>query len=89
MKNESELAKKNLELSFEFSRYVLDHSELEKKIPEGALIVFDIDDDEELSRYNHALAQRNKEVGQPIVIVHIKRLLPSRLLEPKVSLASA
>ena len=84
MKNDSELAKKALEVSFEFSRYVLAHPEMDEKIPDNALITFEIEDDPELTAYNRSLAQRNKEAGQPVIVVHIKRILPSRLLEPEV-----
>ena len=89
MKNESELAKKNVDLSFEFSRYVLANPKLEAKIPDNALVVFEIDDDPELTAYNRALAKRNKEAGQPVIVVHIERILPSRLLKPEVKPASA
>jgi hypothetical protein len=85
MKNETELAKKNMEISFEFSRFLLTHPELEDNIPEGALIIFQIDDDPELSRYNATLASRNRETSQPLVTVHIKGLAPTRLLEPTVT----
>lgn len=82
------LAKKNLELSFEFSRYVLAHPELGDKIPDNAMIVFAVAEDRPLTRYNAALAKRNREAGQPIVTVHIKRLAPSRLIAPRVRLAA-
>ncbi|MDP3703656.1 MAG: hypothetical protein Q8R78_04655, partial [Candidatus Omnitrophota bacterium] len=64
MKNESELVKKNVELSFEFSRYVLAHPEMDEKIPDNALITFEIEDDPELTAYNKSLVQRNREAGQ-------------------------
>lgn len=88
MKNEAELAKKNLEISFEFSRYLLVNPALDDKIPENAAILFEVEDDHELTQYNRALAQRNKEAGQPIVIVHIKGLAPTRLLKPEVTSVS-
>ena len=89
MKNDSELTKKNLEVSFEFSRYMLAHPELDAKIPENAQIIFEVEDDPELTAANRALAQRTKEAGQPIVVVHIKGLAPTRLLEPTVTLIPA
>ncbi len=84
MKNERELVKKNLELSFEFSRYLLSRPELEAKIPENALIVFNVADDPTLTRFNKTLAKRNAERGQPIITVWVKGLAPTRLLEPRV-----
>ena len=85
MKDEAALAKKNLEISFEFSRFLLAHPELDEQIPDGAMIIFDIADDRELTQYNRTLAQRNKDAGQPVMIVRIKGLAPTRLLEPEVT----
>ncbi len=36
---ESELVKKNISLSVEFSKYIFEHPELEDKIPKGAQVV--------------------------------------------------
>ena len=87
MRNESELASKNLELSFEFSRYVLSHPELEDRLPENALVVFEVEEDPELTEYNRLLSERNRESHQPVVIIRIKALAPTRLIEPHVSLS--
>ena len=87
MKNENEMAKKNLEISFEFSRYVLSHPELDDTIPDNALILFQIQDDPDLTQYNLKLAEGHKEIGQPVVIVKIKSLAPSRLIEPTVAMS--
>ena len=84
MRNEAELAKKNVEISMEFSRFVLAHPELDERIPDNALIVFEVSDDRDLTEFNHSLAQRTREPGQPVVVVRIKGLAPTRLLEPEV-----
>ena len=87
MKNENALAQKNLDLSFEFSRYMLSHPELDEVIPEDAMIIFQIENDPELTQYNKGLAKRHKELNQSLVIVKIKGLAPSRLIEPTVAAA--
>ena len=84
MRSEAELAKKNVEIAMEFSRFVLAHPELDERIPENALIVFEISDDRDLTQFNHALAERTREPGQPVVVVRIKGLASTRLLEPEV-----
>jgi hypothetical protein len=89
MRNDSELAKRNLELGFEFSRFLLVRPELEESIPENALVIFEVDDDPEITRFNHELARLNKEPNQPVIIVRIKGLAPTRLIEPTVISASA
>lgn len=85
MKNENRLAKKNIEISFEFSRYLLSNPELEENIPDNALIIFEVADDPELTEYNRSLARVNKEVNQPVVTVRIKGIAPTRLLAPEVT----
>ena len=89
MKNEAEIAKKNIELSFEFSRYVLANPGLDERIPENALVIFEIADDPELSQYNRLLAQRNREINQSVILVKVKGIAPTRLIEPQVQLTPA
>lgn len=84
---ETKLVEKNLELSFEFTRYLLAHPELEERIPKGAQVVLLPDYDEELKRFNLRNSQRQREKGQPVVYVRIKRLAPShpsRLVGTKI-----
>ena len=89
MKNDTELAKKNLEISFEFSRYLLTNPDLESKIPDNALIVFEVADDPDLTLFNRTLAQRTKETNQPVVTVWIKGLAATRLAAREVLAGAA
>ena len=75
---ESELIEKNLELSFEFTRYLLAHPEMERKIPKGAQVVLLPDYDEKLRRFNLKNSKRQREEGQPLIYVRIKKLNPER-----------
>ena len=84
---ESELIERNLELSFEFMRYLLTHPEMEKKIPKNAQVVLLPDYDERLKRFNLRNSKRHREKRQPVVYVRIKKLAsdrPSRLIGTKV-----
>ena len=84
---ETKLIEKNLELSFEFTRYLLAHPDLEESIPKGAQVVLLPDYDAELKRFNLRNSQRQREKGQPVVYVRIKRLnrsRPSRLVGTKI-----
>jgi len=74
-----ELFKKNQQLSTEFELYLLDHPEIEDKIPENALIVLVPDYDRELAEKNIELAKANKEPGQAIVYVRLEKLRASRI----------
>ena len=81
------LVEKNIELSFEFTRYLLDHPELEDRIPKGAQVVLLPEYDEKLKRFNMQTAKKQREEGQPVVYVSIKRLAfdrASRLVGTKI-----
>lgn len=78
MTNE-ELFKKNQHLSMEFELYIVDHPEIEAKIPDGALIVLMPDYDQELAEKNRALAEASREKGKPVVFVRVKTMRASRI----------
>jgi hypothetical protein len=61
-------------LSFEFTRYLVDHSELEERIPTGVQVVILPDYDENLKRFNLKNSQRRREKDQPVIYVRIKKL---------------
>lgn len=88
---EQEIFKKNLILSTEFDRYILEHPELAEKIPLNAQIVLLPEDDQKLCRINMKIAEKQREAGQKVVYVHISGVAPqlSRLkdvsLEVKVA----
>jgi len=77
--SEQELIEKNMTLSIEFSKYIFEHPELEDRIPKGAQVVLLPEYDEELSAYNLMIAGKQREEGQPVVYVRIKKLLAPRL----------
>lgn len=82
---DKELFNKNLDISHEFSKYLLNHPEIENKIPPDALVVFIVEDDLELSQKNIEMNRTNREPNQPLIFVKIKGIRPpeeSRLIEP-------
>ena len=84
---EKELFEKNLEISSEFSKYIVAHPEVSDRLPPDKEIVFLVDSDPELSKSNLELAKRIQKEGSGVVFVHIKTLLPketSRLVEPRI-----
>ncbi|MEW6104477.1 MAG: DUF5647 family protein [bacterium] len=89
--NKQELFEKNLELTTEFNRYVLEHPELEKRIPKDAIVVILPEYDQKLAEENLKIAKARKEKEQTLVFVKVKKLAPvrkSRLVRPKVEIAS-
>ena len=83
-RSDKELAEKNTELAFEFSRLVLARPELARKIPDNALVVFEVEEDPPLNSYAKKLAKQTHEPNQPIIVVHVKGLAPSRLIHPEL-----
>ncbi len=89
MYNQETIVEKNLTLSFEFERYLLDHPDMLADIPSGAEIVLLPQDDPELYRINLEYARSNEYVAeQPIVYIEIEALRPprSRLVNPHLVL---
>lgn len=74
-----ELFRKNQQLSTEFELYLLEHPEIEDNIPDNAMIVLLPEYDKELSESNIKLAEANREEGQAIVYVRVKKLRTSRI----------
>jgi hypothetical protein len=74
-----EMFRKNQQLSTEFELYILEHPEVEEKIPDNAMIVLLPKYDKELAEKNMELAEANKEAGQQIVYVKVERLRASRI----------
>ena len=82
-----DLVQRNMILSFEFSRYLLEHPEIEVQIPEGASVVLLPEDDPELCEYNKQISGRERVPGQPVVYIRLGALLPeqrSRLSDVRI-----
>jgi len=82
-----ELFRKNQQLSTEFELYLLEHPEIEDTIPDNAMIVLLPEYDNELSGRNMELAEANREQGQPIVYVKVKKMRTSRIEELTLQVA--
>ena len=91
--DEQEIFSKNVTLSTEFNKYLIEHPEFAEQIPDEAAVVLLPEDDPELCRENLRLAELNRKVDdlpdRPVVRVKIERLAPpppSRLVNPTVEL---
>jgi len=91
MMTEEEIFSKNLILTTEFDRYVLEHPEFAEKIPKNAQVVLLPEDDLELRQKNIEIAESQREPGQPVVYVEIERIAPqmSRLVNPVLKVGAA
>lgn len=77
---------KNSMLIKEFDRYVLEHPEFADKIPNNALVVMQIEGDEEFNNWARETARSVAEKDNPIVYVIITELKPVRSRIEKLKL---
>ena len=87
------VVEKNITLSFEFERYILEHPEILEQIPDGAQVVLLPQDDPELYRINLEAAQKARQASEPgpIVYIEIEALAAprSRLINPRLTRQSS
>lgn len=78
-------------LSAEFSKHVLGHPEIDEQIPDGAQVIFNLENNPEFNDWALRVARAQCEPNQSMVIVKIKGLAPvpaSRLINPELVRAS-
>ncbi len=88
---EDEVFTKNLILSTEFDRYILENPDFAEKIPLNAQIILLPENDKELCRINIEIAERQREEEQQVVYIHIGQIAPqiSRLTDVSLELKPA
>ncbi|MDI6891255.1 MAG: hypothetical protein QMC83_10035 [Thermodesulfovibrionales bacterium] len=72
------MERKNTELIKEFDRYIREHPEFADSIPNNAIVIMQLEGDDEFNRWSLELAKSHAEKGQPVVYVRIKRIKPIR-----------
>jgi hypothetical protein len=75
----------------EFNQYLFDHPEFLERIPQGAVVVLQLEGDEVYNRWSRRVAQKTREKNQPLAFIEIRQLAParSRLVRPRLRLAAA
>jgi len=77
---------KNSMLVKEFDRYILEHPEFAEKIPDNALVVMQIEENEEFNNWARRTAQSVAETDSRIVYITITELKPVRSRIEKLKL---
>jgi len=72
------MEKKNTDLIKEFNRYIREHPEFADSIPDSAIVIMQLEGDEEFNKWSLRLAESHAEKGQPVIYVRIKRIKPIR-----------
>ena len=89
--NKKALFERNLELSAEFSRYLLENPNFAERIPEDAVVVIMPEYDKEMAEENRKIYETELAGGQTMVLVRVEKLAPprkSRLVKPRLELVS-
>ena len=83
--------RRNAMLGLEFNRYVLEHPAFAARIPRGAQVVLQLAQDPQFNAWARRLAKRQREPGQPVVVVTIEKVQPpkSRLVSPRLQVEVA
>ena len=82
-KNFDDFFMKNNELSIEFSKYVLEHPEMDDVMTEDTVIIFLPEFDPELKDYNMKMGRDIETEGGKVLYVKLKEISPkvtSRLI---------
>ena len=85
--DEEDFFQRNSELSIEFSKYVLEHPEMDELLQEDRIIVFITEFDDNLMNFNLKMAKDIEEEGGKVVYIKVKNLtpkIPSRLVGVEV-----
>ena len=90
MTKKNKFVEQNSILVKEFDRYILEHPEFANKIPDNALVVMHIEEDEEFNNWARETAKSVADKDNPIVYVRITELKPvrSRIEKLKLELAA-
>ena len=90
-RSEKKMMDKNLDLIFEFEKYVIEHPEFAKRIPRNAIISMRVDGDESFNRWSQRLSERHANgKKKPVFLVNIKKMRPaaSRIQELRIERAA-
>jgi len=89
MSNIDSFSNKNTMLVREFDRYVLEHPEFAENIPDNALVVMQIEGDEEFNEWARRTGQNMADKDNPIAYVTVTELKPVRSRIEKLKLEMA
>ena len=73
---ERKLTEKNLDLIFEFEKYVLEHPEITEKIPRDAIVFMKLAGDEKFNRWSERNAKKQAKRGVSLISVTVKKMGP-------------
>lgn len=60
-------------ISTEFDRYLMENEKLIKDIPKNALIIFQVEGEDDFNKWHKEMSLKNREEGQSIIYVNVKK----------------
>ena len=60
-------------VSTEFHRYLMENEEFAAKMPANAMVIFQVEGEDDFNRWHKETSLRNKESDQPVIFVYVKK----------------
>ena len=60
-------------VSTEFHRYLMENDEFINNIPANALVIFQVEEEDDFNNWQKEMSLRNREPDQPIIYVYVKK----------------
>lgn len=60
-------------LSTEFQRYLMENERIGEKIPINAMVVFQVDGEDNFNQWYKSTSLNNREKDQPLILIRVKR----------------
>jgi hypothetical protein len=73
---ERKLIDKNLDLIFEFEKYVLEHPEVGERIPRNAVVFMKVAGDEKFNLWSERQARKQAKKGTTLISITVKKMGP-------------
>jgi len=60
-------------LSTEFHKYLMENKEFASNVPGNALVIFQVDGEEDFNNWHKTTSLKNREEGQTVICVNVKK----------------
>lgn len=60
-------------VSTEFHRYLMENDEFAEDIPTNALVIFQVEGENDFNNWHKEMSLRNREADQPIIYIYLKK----------------
>jgi hypothetical protein len=77
-RSEKKMLEKQLDLIFEFEKYVIEHPNFTKRIPRNAIISMRVDGDKSFNRWSQRLTEKHTNGKKvPVFLINVKEMRPA------------